>query len=263
MGNILETFKRFLKNKNTVTILAVLAGIIVLWYFYNRRVNEAITTIRIPYAIKAIDTANRIENDNIGYKEITRATTKDSDIITNASELEGKYICKGTSIPKDGFFYKTQVCDAKDIPGTISEDLEPGYALYSLPVNSRSTYGNSIEEGQYIDIYISAVTDEGRVIYGSLIDSIKVKAVKDASNKDVFWDSTAGDTAYLIFAVPENVEGQKNILLLLKMTDFDTKHSIKLEPVLRGHTYTENPGSTHVSSDELEQFILQNYSWIS
>ncbi len=262
MGNIVETIKRFLQNKNTVTILAVLAGVIVLWYFYNRRVDEAITTIKIPYAIAAIDTTNKIDADNIGFKEITQVTTKDSDIITNSAELDGKYICKGTSVPKDGFFYRSQICEKKDIPGSVAEDLEPGYALYNLAVNARSTYGNSIEEGQYIDIYVSAETDEGSIIYAPLIESIRVKAVKDSSNKDVFWDSTAGDTAYLIFAVPENVEGQKNIYRLLTMTDLENEHSISLVPVLRGHSYTESPGSTQVTSEEIEQFIMQNYSWI-
>ena len=63
MGNIVTTIKRFLGNKNTVTILAILAGVIVLWYFYNYRVNQAITTIQIPYAVEAIDTGKAIEND--------------------------------------------------------------------------------------------------------------------------------------------------------------------------------------------------------
>ena len=54
MGNIGETIKRFVGNKNTVTILAVIAGVIVLWYFYNYRVDQAITTQSIPYAIERI-----------------------------------------------------------------------------------------------------------------------------------------------------------------------------------------------------------------
>ena len=65
MGNLVGTIKRFLGNKNTVTILAVLAGVIMLWYFYNYRVNQAITTIRIPYAIEAIDAGKKIESDNL------------------------------------------------------------------------------------------------------------------------------------------------------------------------------------------------------
>ena len=130
MGNLVGTIKRFLENKNTVTILAVLAGVIILWYFYNYRVDQAITTIQIPYAIEAIDTGKKIESDNIDYKEITSSTTRNSDIITNIAEIEDKYICTGTSVPKDGFFYKSQICEKEQIKNSIYESLPDGYTTY-------------------------------------------------------------------------------------------------------------------------------------
>ena len=50
MGNIVTTFKRFLSNKNTVTIIGVMLGIVVLYVGYNYRVNHAIETVSIHYA---------------------------------------------------------------------------------------------------------------------------------------------------------------------------------------------------------------------
>ena len=50
MGGLVNTIKRFVGNKNTVTIIAVIAGVIILWYFYNYRIEQAITTVQIPYA---------------------------------------------------------------------------------------------------------------------------------------------------------------------------------------------------------------------
>ena len=91
MGNLVSTVKKFISNKNTVTILAVIAGIIILWYFYNSRVNAAITTIQVPYAIDKIDMGKRIEADNIGWKEITRSTTKDSDMVLDKSNIVVSY----------------------------------------------------------------------------------------------------------------------------------------------------------------------------
>ena len=69
MGNLVGSLKKFLANKNTVTILAVIAGVIVLWAFYNYRVNQAISTIKVPYAISQIDTGKKIDVENIDYKE--------------------------------------------------------------------------------------------------------------------------------------------------------------------------------------------------
>jgi len=250
MGNLVTTIKRFVSSKNTVTILAVLAGVIVLWYFYNYRVEQAITTIKIPYAKQQIDTGKRIETDNIGYKEITSSTLKDSDMITDISYLKDKYICIGTSIPQNGFFYKSQVCEKQELPNSVFDDMPDGYMPYTLSVNNQMTYANSIMPGDYIDLYLQATDDGGDIIFGSLIESIEVLAVRDSSGKDVFWDSTAGDSAALLFTVP------KNYHQLLHVAGLITGHNIKIVPVPKNASYTAEPGDTVISSEELYYFIM-------
>ncbi len=250
MGNIVTTIKRFLGNKNTVTILAILAGVIVLWYFYNYRVNQAITTIQIPYAVEAIDTGKAIENDNISYKEITQSTIRDNDIITNVNQLKGKYVCIGTSVPANGFFYASQLCEKEELPNSITYDIPEGYTLYNLSVNNEMTYANSILPGDYIDLYLSAVDDDRQVIYGKLIESIEVLSVRDSSGKDVFWDTSAGDSAYLLFAVPDDYHE------LLEVSELITGNSVRITPVPRSASYTQNPGETQIASDYLYNFIM-------
>jgi hypothetical protein len=67
MGNLFTTLKNFFKNKNTVTILGVLAGIVVIWFFYNMRVKEATTPVRIPVAIKELSAQSEITQEDIQY----------------------------------------------------------------------------------------------------------------------------------------------------------------------------------------------------
>lgn len=250
MGNLVTTIKRFLSNKNTVTILAVLAGIIILWYFYTYRVNQAITTIKVPYATSAIDTGKKIETDNIKYKEITATALKDSDMITDISYLNGKYVCIGTSIPANGFFYESQICEKEELPNSVYEGSPDGYMPYNLSVNNQTTYANSIMPGDYIDLYLQAVNDDGDIIFGPLIESIQVSAVRDSSGRDVFWDSEAGDSAYLLFLVPTEYHQLLNVAGLI------TGHSIKIVPVPKNASYTANPGDTKVGSEELYYFIM-------
>lgn len=257
MGNIVTTIKRFLSNKNTVTILAILAGIIVLWYFYNYRVNQAITTISVPYAISGIDAGKKIESDNIAYKQITRSTIKDSDMITNIGQIDGKYICIGTSVPANGFLYDSQICEKEELPNSILDRIPDGYTLYNLSVNNEMTYANSILPGDYIDLYLSAVDDNNQVIYGKLIESIEVAKVTDSRGKDVFWDSTAGDSAFLLFAVPDDYAD------LLEIAERITGNSIKITPVPRSASYTQNPGETNIVSDELYYFIMSKSASIA
>lgn len=250
MNNLLGAIKKFISNKNTVTVLAVLAGVIVLWYFYNYRVNQAITTIKIPYAVEKIDTGKAIDTSNIKYRDITSSTTKNNDLVTNVGELNGKYICTGTSIPANGFFHKSQVCEKGELANSVLDDMPDGYALYALQVNSALTYANSIMPGDYIDLYLQAVDENRKIIYGKLIESIQVLAVRDSSGKDVFWDSTAGDTAMLLFTVPEDFH------FLLKTAELISGYSIKIIPVPRNAAYSANPGDTLISSKTLYNFIM-------
>ncbi len=250
MGNLVSTVKKFISNKNTVTILAVIAGIIILWYFYNSRVNAAITTIQVPYAIDKIDMGKRIEADNIGWKEITRSTTKDSDMVLDKSKLDGKYICIGTSIPAGGFFFGSQVCDK--LPNSDISELPEGYQPYYLPVSSKTTYGDSIMPGDYIDIYVRGEDEEGKVIWGRLIKSIKVLAVKDSSNKDVFYDSSAGTSANLLFGVT------KEFQTVLRASEKISGYSIEMIPMPQGAGYTQAQGDTEWDSQKLLDLFRAN-----
>lgn len=254
MGNLVGTVKRFIENKNTVTILAVLAGVIVLWYFYDYRVKQAITTIQVPYAVAAIDAGKKIETDNVQYKELTVSSTKDSDIVLDLGALDGRYICIGTSIPANGFFYASQVCEKEQLPNTIFDLIPDGYRLYNLTVDNEMTYANSILPGDYIDLYLTARdTNTNQIIYGKLIESIKVAKVTDSSGLDVFWDTTAGDSAFLIFAVPDEYAD------LLEIAE---KTNITIEPVPRSSSYTKNPGETQISSDYLKSYIMRQAATI-
>lgn len=257
MGSLLTTLKRFVGNKNTVTILAVLAGVIVLWYFYNYRVDQAITTVQIPYAVEKIDSGKKIELENIQYKEITRSTLDDNDIITDISFLEDdKYICIGNSVPKNGFFYQSQVCEKKQIKNSIFENIPEGYTLYTLDVDSEKTYANSIMPGDYIDLYMNARDENDQVLFGPLIESIEVLAVRDSSGKDLFWDSDASDSAFLLFTVPDDLHK------LLNTADLISNYSVEITPVPRSTSYTEKPGETKIGSQTLYNFIMSNAATI-
>ena len=107
MGNLINTFKRFAGNKNTVTIIAVIAGVIVLWGFYSWRVGQATNPIRVPYAKEAIRAATEITEEMIAYTEINSKFLETADVIRSSGQLIGKKVAPGTSIPAGGFFYNT------------------------------------------------------------------------------------------------------------------------------------------------------------
>ncbi|MBE6148514.1 MAG: hypothetical protein E7167_03360 [Firmicutes bacterium] len=247
MGNLINTIKRFIGNKNTVTILGVIAGVLVLWGFYSYRVKEATSPIRVPYAKEVIGATQEITEDNIGYTEINNKFLSTADIITSANELIGKYVNTGTSVPAGGVFYKSQVVNKSELPNTIFDNIADGYTIFGLGVNNHTTYGNSIYPGDRIDLYLKATDEDNRIMFGKFIESIEVLGVRDSSGKDVFSGTTARTPAELMFAVPDDMYE-----LLMKAGYIS---GITIVPVPRNKKYTTEGGEVK-TYEYLKNFIL-------
>lgn len=258
MGNILTTVKRFLSNKNTVTILGVLLGILVLYIGYNYRVKQATTPVTVPYAKEELSSRTLITSDMIGYMEVSSSVVKESpNLITNAQQLINQYVAFGTTIPANSLFYKTQVLSSDEMPDSAFENIPDGYTLYSLNVDLHSTYGNSIYPGNYIDLYFKGVDETQKVMFGKMIESIEVYAVKDSQGNHVFETTVESRTpSELLFAVPNDMYE------LLMKAGYINGSSIEIIPVPRNKSYSLNPGDTVVSSDYIRNFILSKSATI-
>lgn len=252
MGNILTTLKRFLGNKNTVTILGVILGLVVLYAGYNFRVKQATNPVTVPYAKEEISSRTLITSDMIGHMEVSNSVVKQSpNLITNANQLINYYVSFGTTIPANSMFYKSQVISSDEMPDSAFADIPDGYTIFSLNVNQHTTYGNSIYPGNYIDLYFKGVDDTNKIMFGKLIESIEVLAVKDSNGNHVFETTVESRTpAELLFAVPDEM------YLLLMKAEYISSSSIEIIPVPRNASYSANPGDTVVSSDTIRDFIL-------
>lgn len=262
MGNIMLKLKRFLGNKNTVTVLCVLAGVGVLLFGYNYRVKQAVQPVNVPYALKRMEPKSKVEAENVGTIKVSGAFVEQTqDLVTSKQYIMSSewYINYDTVIPEGGLFYKSQLVKKEDLPDTAFDDIDEGATIFSLSVDSHSTYGNSIMPGNFIDLYLKATDDNGKVIFGKFIESIKVLSVRDSSGNDVFSDSQSNKTSSeLLFAVKDN------LFMLLSEASF--VGGIDIVPVPRNAQYrnegdTEN--GTQVSKQELVDFILEKVSELS
>ena len=251
MGNIGISIKRFLGNKNTVTILGVIIGVIVIYVGYNWRVKQAVEPQSVPFAKVEISGNTLITKEQIGSIKVSKAFVDQSaGLVTSANQIIGKYVSYDTKIPEGGLFYSSQLMAAEQRPNYIVEGVEKCHTLYSLPVDMHSTYANAIMPDDYIDLFMSAMSDDGKVIVAKLIESIKVKDVRDANGIPVFSSqSTTKIPAELIFTVPNDM------FLLLTRADSIRTNSIKIFPVLRNREYTENPSATQVASQDIIDLI--------
>jgi Flp pilus assembly protein CpaB len=247
MNKLKVAITRFFKNKNTVTILAIILSLAILYFAYNWRINTVTRPVKVLYAKVDIQPRELITEDKIGMFEIPSSMVTDNTI-RSITQVVGLYANFNTMIPAGSIFYKSSIVTWEQMPDSAFANIPDGYTIVSLPVNIETTYGNSIFPGNYIDLYFVGNDDTGKLILGRLIESIEVLAVKDSTGKHVFENSAQLLTpSSLIFAVPEELH------LLLRKASYIKG---KIIPVPRNASYSENPSATKVSSEYLKSFIL-------
>lgn len=257
MGNLLVPIKKFLSNKNTITILGVLIGVVVLYVGYNWRVTKSIQPVKVPYSNVTMISGTKIVAENISYASVPKDMISNMDNLkTNVNEIVGNLVAYDSKIPQNGFFFRETIMSEDEMPNSVFSKIPDGYTIYKLSVDYDSTYGNSIFPGDKIDIYLSSEDpDDGLIVYGRVIKQIQVLAVKDDDGKNVFSDKdNPTESAILMFAVPEN------LFLLLKKAE---KLGIELEPIPRNNSYAESAAPTELTSDELQQLIIRQTHIIS
>lgn len=253
MNNIMLSLKRLFRNKNTVTILGVIAVIAILFIGYRMQVSRAVKPVpNIPVATETIQPRTKITSDMISYVDMASVAVP-SNVYTNANSIIGKYSNVNTIIPAGSMFYHESVITEKQLPDSAFVDLKEGEIPYNFPVNIDSTYGNSIFPGNYIDIYMKAENEQGILMVGRFIENVKVLAVKDAQGQHVFENTTEARTpAYLIFGLNSNLN------ILLRKASYMRDYSVELFPVPHGTKVSVSEGETEVSSQTLQAFIEAN-----
>ena len=267
MGNIGVGIKKFLSNKNTVTVVGVVVAILVLYIAYSMRVQAAVNPISVPYARQQIDPGTQITEDMVGTMEVPPSMLE-GDVLTNQADIIDKYSHADTLIPEGSLFYSRQVVEKEQLPANIILNYPKGYVLYNMPVNTESTYGNSIYPGNYIDIYLritrkeaegqAATSNDERELmqYGKFLENVQVLAVKDASGQPVFSNLDEQRTpAMLVFALPEEY------YILLKKASYLSLYDSELVPVPTNESLQDEPDDLQMSSESLRSWIETVTYW--
>ena len=76
MANL--SINKFLKNKNTVTILGVLACLVILYAGYTMRINKKTELVDVYYAKETIQPKTKITEDMVGKTSVPIAFIKET-----------------------------------------------------------------------------------------------------------------------------------------------------------------------------------------
>lgn len=256
MNNLKASMKKFLGNKNTVTILGVILCLLILYIGYNYRINSKVELVAVPYAKETIQPRTYITDDMIGTMNVPKSFLV-GNYYTTTKSIVGKYSNYNTMIAKGSLFYTDLVVEEKDLPDSAFSEVPEGYTVINYPVTIASTYANSMAPGSHINIYYKSLNDDGEVMFGKFISNIEVLDVKDSSGRHVFENSDEARTpAYMLFAVPEETH------LLLRKALYLTDYDVELLLIPNTATLSEDQKVT-VSSLQIEEFINSKTAFVS
>ena len=242
--------KKFISNKTTITFLGIILGIAVLVGGYTYRIEQSVSKLRVPIAKRTIKPTEQITADDIEYVRVNNTFIGKSGIMTenNINSLVNHYVNVGTSVPKGGVFYKSQIVEKKELPNSIFDSIPDGYTIYQLKVDVKSTYANSIFPGDIISLWMRTTVD-GKLVYGEFISNIEVLAVRDSAGLNVFDVTTGRTPAWLLFAVP--TEMYRN----LKIAEY--LGGVEIVPVPTNNYYVDPSeiGATEYSNQQLVDII--------
>lgn len=245
----MEKFKRFITNKNTVTIIGLILIVAILYFVYNNQIKQATNPVKVPVAKVTIQPKTLITKDMIEYIEVPAVSVKKTTI-RNTQSIIGKYSNYNTMIPAGSMFFSDALITKDELPDSALMDVAEGEVLYNFPVTMNTSYQNSIMPGSKVDIYMKALNDDNVLMVGKLLENVSVLAVKTSDGLNVFEDTSERRTpAYIFFGVSPEIH------ILLRKASYMSNYSVVLFPVPHGTTYTTDSSEAVVSTDELKEFI--------
>lgn len=254
MNNFMINVKRFIRNKNVVTVIGVIAIILILFFGYRYQIKKATNPVTgIPVAAQTIQPRTKITSDMVDTISVAPILLQ-KNVYRSKNAVIDKYTNYNTVVPAGSMFYTETLVNEQDLPDAAFINLEAGQIPYNFPVNMSTTYYNSIFPNNYIDIYMKAINEDGVLMVGKLIEDVKVLAVKDSQGRNVFENSEESRTpVVLIFGVNPEIH------ILLRKASYMSNYSVVLFPVPHGVNGAEQvEGATVVSSQTLKEFINAN-----
>ena len=257
MNNFLN---KFLKNKNTVTILGVLACLIILFVGYNMRINQKTQLVTVYYANQTIQPKTLITEEMVSRTQVPASFILGS-YYKNYEDIVGKYSNYNTMIAEGSIFYYDLLIEESNLPDAVLYDVNEGERVVSYPVNMEKTYGNTMMPGNIVDLYVKLL-DGSKLVYGEYLQDVEILGVKDSNGRNVFENSDeARQPAYIYFSLPE----AKYLLYssLSYISDYNTDADIELVLVPNTSKYDANDvNATKVTSSYLYNYVLKGIKQI-
>ncbi len=255
--NLSSSVKKFVSNKNTITIIGVILCIVILYVGYNIRINQKVALSKVPYANQTIQPKTEITNDMISFMNVPASFIKGS-YYSASDEIVGKYSKSDVMIAEGSLFYTEFLTDKANDNSSMFGNVGSNETVISYNVDMNSTYANSMMPDDVINVYFKAKGDDGTIMFGKFLSNIKILDIKDSDGQRVFENTNESRTpAYLLFALPEDMH-----LLFRKALYLSNSYEVELILVPNTKKLDKND-VVNVSSKDIQDFINDKTKMVS
>ncbi len=250
MGNFSNSLKKFLANKNTVTVLGLILGVVAIVVGYYYRIDSVTKPVTLWIANKQIPAGTHITTDMLTtIKMPEREVRKLNNVLRNQSQIINKRVHYNTTIPKNGFFYAESVLEPDDYPNSVYGDMLDTDGLFILETknfqNLEAVPISKIMPGQYIDIYFMTKLKTGENIGqwagDYFLKSVQVRDITDSSDRPVHRAEKAGSPAKFYLILPKELADLLNNATRLDSMGGSSGYTFKFIPRVRNQKYTDEP----------------------
>jgi len=262
--NIQNSLKKFMGNKNTVTIVGLIICLIVLYVGYNMRISSVANLVSMPVASDTIQPRTLITKELVQVVKVPGSLLK-GEFYTAPKDIIGKYSNYNSIIAQGSLFYKALLINAEDMPSAMYKDVPDGHTVVNHPVDMYTTYANSMEPDTYIDIYFKAIAEDDDdddstpppVMFGKFVENVKILGVKDSSGQNVFETSEeVREPAYIFYSVPTEI-----FELIRKAQYLSAEFGISLTIAPNTVELTEED-TVHATSEDIKEYIMDKAEMI-
>lgn len=253
-----NTFKKFLGNKNTVTILGVVLIVAILGIGYHVRINQKTSLKSVPVAKETIAPKTQITDSMIRTVSVPTNFLVGS-YYENPGNIIGKYTNYNATIAEGSLFYVDLLVNKEDLPDLMFGDIEEGYRPFVIDLGAvTGLYGGP---GDYIDIYFSGITADEKVMFGQFLNGIQILSIVDDNGRNAYTNSSDEEeeqnAAQLMYiSVPED------LYIMLNRYDRlnEVVSTLKSHLVLTPHSVDPDVENVdiYLTSDDIRKLINDN-----
>lgn len=140
--------------------------------------------VEIPVVAQQITPRMKITETMITMTKVPREGLP-SNIYERKEDIVGKYVDIKTTLQISSYFFKESIFDRSELPDEPHLKLLEGQSAFSVNADLLKSSGNTIVEGQYVDVYGSIFKNNQTVIIDKMLESVRIIGVKDGKGNDI------------------------------------------------------------------------------